>query len=910
MNKFFTRTLSVLLVAVMLVSALVLPASAALTYRTGGNSVSSSYKNGRYYTNFTKLTLCDDDRNNLLAVAISQLGYQEGPSAGSYSGTVASSGNYTEFNYNAGNWLGSYSYAWCASFVSWSLFQSRCTDQKDYNSACRFNKGKTAYIWKEYSCTAWVNQLTGYTSYYKKSAARGGSYTPIYGDIIFFKNSQGPCHVGIVVYVSGNTVYTIEGNTSPGNGVVVANGGGVYFKSYDLSKSSIHGYARLPFKNTDNVSNIDYSGKKPTAGLYMTNGEKSLYKSASSSSTEQLVIPAYRMIEVTEVSADKMFLKTTYNGTTGWVYNSSSQNKRVIQITKNGSSSSSDSTTTPPVTDNGSLVAGKPHTITGSYPKSNAKGSGLTDGVYSNDIYDGTWLALNDNNRVNGYAHFDYDLLKRYTLTDAKIHVAVVLSDGVDRPYDMQIEVSDDKTNWTEAGVFSVTAGAWANGTYTFSAKLSGTGRYIRIKAVNSGLWYVNEIVVNGVEAGSAPAVTNESIVAGKTPTYYGTTSYNAANKITDGVYSNNVYDGTWLGLGTKNIDPSSPDGAYTWFQFNLDKVYSLTGAKIHLGASGSDDGIGKPYEVHIRVSMDGTTWSEAAGFVTKDADWTKAGGNTFSLDAISANAKYVRVYAMPMSWFFISEFELYGEEYVADTRANILKGIKPVLSGDGTSKYLGNGLTDGKYSSDWSDGTWVALGDNNKIAGTDYVALDFDLTKRYTIDEVSIHFARIDNNSGIGRPYDVHVQVSDDNVNWNTLGSFDLPVGDALIKGYHTFSISNLVGAGRYVRFTGIPSGMFFINEVVAYGAETVDEEPVVPPVENPPVADEGTLGDVDGNNIIDADDYITLKRIYFGTAKIESLASPESAIARCDVNKDGKLDADDYITLKRVYFGTATLG
>ena len=67
---------------------------------------------------------------------------------------------------------------------------------------------------------------------------------------------------------------------------------------------------------------------------------------------------------------------------------------------------------------------------------------------------------------------------------------------------------------------------------------------------------------------------------------------------------------------------------------------------------------------------------------------------------------------------------------------------------------------------------------------------------------------------------------------------------------------------------------------------------------------------GDVNHDGEIDADDYIYLKRIYFGTAKLEDLKHPETAFDRSDVVRDGVIDADDYILLKRVYFGMATLG
>ena len=63
--------------------------------------------------------------------------------------------------------------------------------------------------------------------------------------------------------------------------------------------------------------------------------------------------------------------------------------------------------------------------------------------------------------------------------------------------------------------------------------------------------------------------------------------------------------------------------------------------------------------------------------------------------------------------------------------------------------------------------------------------------------------------------------------------------------------------------------------------------------------------LGDVDNDGDVDADDYIILKRVYFGVTKLENLENPKTAKMRCDIDKDGEISADDYIFLKRAYFG-----
>ena len=61
---------------------------------------------------------------------------------------------------------------------------------------------------------------------------------------------------------------------------------------------------------------------------------------------------------------------------------------------------------------------------------------------------------------------------------------------------------------------------------------------------------------------------------------------------------------------------------------------------------------------------------------------------------------------------------------------------------------------------------------------------------------------------------------------------------------------------------------------------------------------------GDVNVNGVIDAMDYVFLKRAYFGTYRLN-----ESAEQCGDVNENQVIDAMDYVFLKRAYFGTYNL-
>ena len=124
MNKTTTKIISLLFSVIIFYNAFSVGMSAA-DFRTGTNSVSESYRNSIYYKNLTSLPLTGDRRTDVIAIALSQLGYTEGNENGAFSGMIAGgTENYTEYNYALGKIGGSYSYQWCAAFASWCLTQA------------------------------------------------------------------------------------------------------------------------------------------------------------------------------------------------------------------------------------------------------------------------------------------------------------------------------------------------------------------------------------------------------------------------------------------------------------------------------------------------------------------------------------------------------------------------------------------------------------------------------------------------------------------------------------------------------------------------------------------------------------------------------------------------------------------
>lgn len=96
---------------------------------------------------------------------------------------------------------GTYSYAWCQTFLSW------CADQAGISTEII---AKESTVGGEYAF--FVNQKR-----YRKSVAQGGTYTPRPGDIAFYSETSGEnalTHVGLVTAVGETSFQTIEGNVS------------------------------------------------------------------------------------------------------------------------------------------------------------------------------------------------------------------------------------------------------------------------------------------------------------------------------------------------------------------------------------------------------------------------------------------------------------------------------------------------------------------------------------------------------------------------------------------------------------------------------------------------------------------------------------------------------------------------
>lgn len=198
---------------------------------------------------------------DLVDIALKEVGYKE------------SGNNRTKF----GEYTGANGAAWCHSFVSW----------------CAKEAGLGTDIVPKTASTD-----TGMNWYKKKDRFRiKGSYIPKRNDLVYFKT--GRSHVGIVEKTSGNTLYTIEGNSSDA----------VKKRSYPLTEGTITGYGVVSsYIDSEGESGV---AKKKTSKKELTELKAALNKAKKSSSTAEKVT-AYTIQSINPQNNIKITLQVTH----------------------------------------------------------------------------------------------------------------------------------------------------------------------------------------------------------------------------------------------------------------------------------------------------------------------------------------------------------------------------------------------------------------------------------------------------------------------------------------------------------------------------------------------------------------------------------------------------------------------
>ena len=298
------KTFATLLAGLLIAAAAVPAVSALEPHGTGikmrnwltndpGYQFSEAYKTSVWYQNFTELELTENDRNNILRIAVSQLGYHEGNSAKDFDGmNTGGSQNYIEYARLLVPHYNDNAYEWCACFVNWCLNQAH------------FDKASS-----EIGCWKWVGELKA-MKMWQDSAAYKGTYIPKPADMIFFNwdgKNTGSGHIGYVLYTTETHVFTIEGNAD--NNVTV--------RSYALNDPCVIGYGTPPY-NEGNEPTIDYSYTEGMPrGQYVVNSYSAALKKAPGAAGRICTVPAGSLVTLYEVAGD--MARVGYGDETGYL---------------------------------------------------------------------------------------------------------------------------------------------------------------------------------------------------------------------------------------------------------------------------------------------------------------------------------------------------------------------------------------------------------------------------------------------------------------------------------------------------------------------------------------------------------------------------------------------------------------
>lgn len=176
----------------------------------------------------------------VIEIALNEVGYLEKATNKQLDDKTANAGygNYTKYARDLDKIKYFYNgkkngYSWCDIFVDWCFVQVYGQEKA---KEILYQPDSSAGA----GCSASMNFYKSKKKFFK---------APEIGDQIFFKRGNEITHTGLVYKISNTKVYTVEGNTSSASGVV-ANGGAVVKKSYDLTSTYIAGYGRPKYGET------------------------------------------------------------------------------------------------------------------------------------------------------------------------------------------------------------------------------------------------------------------------------------------------------------------------------------------------------------------------------------------------------------------------------------------------------------------------------------------------------------------------------------------------------------------------------------------------------------------------------------------------------------------------------------
>ena len=262
--------------------------------------------------------------DKLIQIAKNEVGYLEKASNSQLDSKTANAGenNYTKYWRDIKpDYQGQ---PWCAAFVSWCMMKAFGLDTAK----------KLLKHWPYVYCLTMADLFTLNSN-------------PKVGDIVIFYRNGTFTHTGIVIKVSGDRFWTVEGNTSGGS-TIIANGGGVCQKSYYNSnlpgtKFCTPNYSLV--KNVTSVSDPDVIKKQNTrAYIAQIKKDTKCYTKSNKKSPSKLfpklkkgaVVEVMKYVETDSAGLRWYFIRIPYPNDEGFVFEFIPKGtfKRITEMTK------------------------------------------------------------------------------------------------------------------------------------------------------------------------------------------------------------------------------------------------------------------------------------------------------------------------------------------------------------------------------------------------------------------------------------------------------------------------------------------------------------------------------------------------------------------------------------------------
>lgn len=262
--------------------------------------------------------------DKLIQIVKNEIGYLEKASNSQLDSKTANAGenNYTKYWRDIKpDYQGQ---PWCAAFVSWCMMKAFGLDTAK----------KLLKHWPYVYCPTMADLFTLNSN-------------PKVGDIVIFYRNGTFTHTGIVIKVSGDRFWTVEGNTSGGS-TIIANGGGVCQKSYYNSnlpgtKFCTPNYSLV--KKVTSVSDPDVVKKQNTrAYIAQIKKDTKCYTKSNKSSPSKLfpklkkgaVVEVMKYVETDSAGLRWYFIRIPYPNDEGFVFEFIPKGtfKRITEMTK------------------------------------------------------------------------------------------------------------------------------------------------------------------------------------------------------------------------------------------------------------------------------------------------------------------------------------------------------------------------------------------------------------------------------------------------------------------------------------------------------------------------------------------------------------------------------------------------